>query len=105
MITQVLSKRAELLSPERIPYLSDEERAQVGELLARLEQECEQDVRRVILYGSKARGDAVPWSDVDLLVVTTNGTELVEKICNEYHYENLFIVAVVFSFDNWKYYQ
>lgn len=68
-----------MLNPERVPYLTAEERAQVDELLARLEMECEADVSRVILYGSKARGDAVQWSDVDLLVATTNGAERVEK--------------------------
>lgn len=29
---------------------------------------------RIILFGSAARGDARPWSDIDLLVVMPNGT-------------------------------
>jgi predicted nucleotidyltransferase len=34
------------------------------------------EVRRVILFGSMARGDAVPGSDVDLLVVLSECDEL-----------------------------
>lgn len=105
MSVQLLSNRSELLRPERVPYLSDEERAQVGELLARLEMECEEDVSRVILYGSKARGDAVEWSDVDLLVATTNGKERVKKICSEFEQESFLIAPEVFSCTDWENYQ
>lgn len=102
MPVQVLRKRSELLSPKRVLYLSDEERAQVAELLARLEAECNEDVQRVILYGSKARGDAESESDVDLLVATTNGTDRVKKICYEFEYDNLFIAPMVFSRESWE---
>lgn len=30
---------------------------------------------RIVLFGSRARGDAKDWSDVDLLVVMPNGTD------------------------------
>ena len=30
---------------------------------------------RVVLFGSRARGDAAEWSDVDLLVVMPDGTD------------------------------
>ena len=30
---------------------------------------------RIVLFGSRARGDAREWSDVDLLVVMPNGTD------------------------------
>lgn len=33
------------------------------------------DPERVILFGSRARGDAKDWSDVDLLVVMPDGTD------------------------------
>jgi uncharacterized protein (UPF0332 family)/predicted nucleotidyltransferase len=52
----------------------------VAELLARLEAECEADVHRVILYGSKARGDYDAESDVDLFIATRNGTECVKQV-------------------------
>ncbi len=105
MPVQVLSKRAELLRPERVPHLTDEERAQVEGLLARLESECEADVQRVILYGSKARGDAVEGSDVDLLVACTNGTERVRTICRDFEYDDSFVVTQVFARASWENYQ
>lgn len=105
MSVQVLSKRGELLSRERVPFLSDEERQQVAALLSRLEQECEQEVQRVILYGSKARGDAVEWSDIDLLIATTNGSEQVKKICRDFEDDNSSIAAQVFSHGDWTNYQ
>lgn len=105
MAVQVLSRRSELLSPERVPHLSEEERALVAELLARLEQECEADVQRVILYGSKARGDAEQESDIDLLVATTDGYERVKKICYDFEYDNAFVAPMVFSREDWENYQ
>ncbi len=105
MPVQVLSKRTELLNPARVPYLTDEERAQVAELLGCLEMGCEEDVQRVILYGSKARGDAVQWSDIDLLVATTNGSDRVKEICCAFEYDNLLVAPMVFSRESWENYQ
>jgi uncharacterized protein (UPF0332 family) len=102
MTVRVLSKRSALLNRERVPHLSEEERAQVAELLARLEQECEADVSRVILYGSKARGEAEKESDIDLLVAATNGYERVKKICYDFEHENSFIAPMVFSREGWE---
>ena len=33
------------------------------------------DPERILLFGSRARGDAKDWSDVDLLVVMPDGTD------------------------------
>jgi uncharacterized protein (UPF0332 family)/predicted nucleotidyltransferase len=82
--------------------LTDAERAQVAELLSRLEQECAEDVGRVILYGSKARGDATQWSDIDLLVVTASRYERVKEICYDLEHANFFIAPIVFSHDSWE---
>lgn len=89
-----------------MPHLTDEERAQVAELLTRLEHECEEDVRRVILYGSKARGDAVEWSDIDLLIATTNGSERVRAVWDQFLDDHSTLIEVqVFSCENWEHYQ
>lgn len=41
----------------------------VGRLVDQFEPE------RILLFGSRARGDAAEWSDVDLLVVMPDGTD------------------------------
>jgi len=58
-----------MLREERVPYLTERERTAVSRFLERLEAECADDVQHVVLFGSKARGDHDPESDLDLLVV------------------------------------
>ncbi len=105
MAVQIQSRRAELLNPKRVPYLAEPERALVAEFLARLEAECAADVQRVILYGSKARGDAVEWSDVDLIVAAANDGERVKKFCYDFESDNAFVAPMVFSRPDWENYQ
>jgi len=59
-----------VLAEERVPYLTDQERKSLAHFLERLETECGDRVQRVVLFGSRARGDHEAESDVDLLVVT-----------------------------------
>jgi uncharacterized protein (UPF0332 family)/predicted nucleotidyltransferase len=59
-----------VLTEERVPYLTDQERKGLAHFLGRLETECGDRVQRVVLFGSRARGDHDAESDVDLLVVT-----------------------------------
>jgi uncharacterized protein (UPF0332 family)/predicted nucleotidyltransferase len=59
-----------VLTEERVPYLTDRERKSLARFLERLEAECGDRVQRVVLFGSRARGDHDAESDVDLLVVT-----------------------------------
>lgn len=55
--------------------LSEAERRTLDRFVSLLEEEYGEDLRAVWLYGSRARGDAWEESDIDLLVVTTNGGE------------------------------
>jgi len=50
-------------------YLTLRERKALAEYLTRLRQEFGEQVQRVILYGSKVRGDFDKESDIDLFVV------------------------------------
>jgi uncharacterized protein (UPF0332 family)/predicted nucleotidyltransferase len=59
-----------VLAEERVPYLTDRERKSLARFLEQLETECGDRVQRVVLFGSRARGDHEAESDVDLLVVT-----------------------------------
>ncbi|TEU13841.1 MAG: HEPN domain-containing protein [Anaerolineales bacterium] len=59
-----------VLTEEHVPYLTDRERKSLVRFLEQLETECGDRVQRVVLFGSRARGDHDAESDVDLLVVT-----------------------------------
>jgi len=69
----------------------------ISSVLLALRREFEQlygdRLVKVLLYGSQARGDATPWSDVDLLVVLkgpvrpseeiTRTGEIISRVCLE----------------------
>jgi predicted nucleotidyltransferase len=52
--------------------LTEKEKQAVKELIGELKKLYGDNLSRVILYGSKARGDAGPDSDINLLVVLKN---------------------------------
>ncbi|MBI5651752.1 MAG: HEPN domain-containing protein [Chloroflexi bacterium] len=72
MTTKSAMRGEKILRETQTPYLVGEERDLLARFLARLERDCGDAIRRVILYGSKARGDATLDSDTDLLIVATN---------------------------------
>ena len=53
---------------ETTPKLTKSEKAALSEIKSRVAAVF--DIRRYILFGSKARGDAHPDSDIDLLIIT-----------------------------------
>lgn len=77
----MISGRGErLLREVSAPYLVGEKREALAQFLARLEAECADDIKRVILFGSTARGDADEESDIDLMIVTRGGIETLRRI-------------------------
>jgi predicted nucleotidyltransferase len=54
---------------DQISSLTDNERAALADYLTQLHETCGDRLLQVILFGSKARGDSEPESDIDLLVV------------------------------------
>ena len=58
-----------MLQHDRLQHLTANERAALASFVARLRQRYGDDVLRVVLFGSKARGDAGEESDLDVLVV------------------------------------
>ncbi len=57
---------------ERLPYLTSNERAGLVALVDCLRQRYGDDLLRVVLFGSKARGNFDAESDLDVLVVVRN---------------------------------
>ncbi|MGD2206098.1 MAG: nucleotidyltransferase domain-containing protein [Anaerolineae bacterium] len=55
-----------------LPSLSPREREALDAFVQRLYSQHKEHVRSLVLFGSKARGDAGPDSDVDLLARLTN---------------------------------
>lgn len=72
MIEKVLGRGEKFLRETQTPYLVSEEREVLARFLARLESACSDAIRRVILYGSKARGNVHADSDTDVLIVVTD---------------------------------
>ena len=54
------------------PKLTRDERAWLREYCKALAEQYPGTVRRLLIYGSKARGDAAPESDLDVLLVVSN---------------------------------
>lgn len=64
-------------------------------------------LNRVILFGSRARGDAEPESDMDVLVIVDELTDEKEDYISECAWKagfeyGIVLVPVVFSVDEWE---
>ncbi len=64
---------------DALAHLRENERAALAEYVARLRAKFPRHVQRVVLFGSKARGDADNESDLDLLVVVARPDEELNK--------------------------
>jgi uncharacterized protein (UPF0332 family) len=109
MVEQVLGRGERVLRETPTPYLVAEEREVLARFLARLERECGDAIRRVILYGSKARGDADAESDTDLLIVVANEDviPLIRQIEDAVAFETEggSISTLIISADKYRYWQ
>jgi predicted nucleotidyltransferase len=64
-------------------------------------------VHRVVLFGSRARGDADADSDMDVLVIVDDFTDLIEDFVSQCAWEagfenDIVLVPVVFSRNDWE---
>lgn len=91
-------RREEILREITAPYLVDDKREILGEFLARLDAAHGDLIRRVILFGSQARGDADSESDIDLMIVTRGGRDnlrTVREWCRENHAD--YISEIIYA--------
>ena len=86
--------------------LTDVERRAIEEVARRLKAEL--PVTRVILFGSKARGDARPDSDVDLLVLTSDPVtrklrrEIRDRLYESVLRDDVLLTSLVVSEQDWS---
>ena len=74
-------------------------RQAVGELLDRLVAKVGDDLEVVLLYGSVARGDATPESDIDVMIISRKKEAVYEQAAdiryhNDLKYETLTTLIV-----------
>ncbi len=84
-----MNKRESL---QKIKYLTPPEKGALSRFLERLEKEYADRIRRVVLFGSRARGDYDPESDIDLLIVVEgDGIEMGRLLAEEDFFSPLFM--------------
>ena len=92
---------------DKLSALTDTERQALDALVQRLYTRYRGQIQSVVLFGSKARGDARPDSDIDVLVVLTNDDpdlrssvrRLVARVSLEY---DLLISVRAVGRSHWK---
>ena len=64
---------ASAMDTERLRHLTINEQAALSALVSRLREQCGDKLLRVVLFGSKARGDSDAESDLDVLILVNDG--------------------------------
>lgn len=86
-------------------YLTHTERSDVARFLQELDRECGDQIARVILFGSRARGDHDAESDIDLLIVTRDGKQAIDAIVTRLMGEADFVSLLVLSAEDYRLHQ
>lgn len=65
----------------------------------RLKDRLGEHIKQIVLFGSRARGDAVPDSDYDCLavvdVVSLNITDAIDEIAGDFLYQHSLVFSVI----------
>ncbi len=75
-----------MLDHPRLRHLTPRERGVLAEFLSRLRERFGDHIAHVWFFGSKVRGDFDEESDVDLLIVARDGSDVLEEVVGEIAY-------------------
>jgi predicted nucleotidyltransferase len=59
------------MNGDPIPHLTTQEHHAIESFISRLRERFPERILQTILFGSKARGDSQPWSDIDILIIVS----------------------------------
>lgn len=96
-----------IASERQIDRLSDLDRQVAAEFADKLRQRFEGQIVSIVMFGSRARGDADPDSDMDVLVVLSDASPAVRKVVRYLAVEvwleyGIYISTRVWSADHWR---
>lgn len=97
--------RSRLLREGRVGYLTTTEQESVAGFLEGLAERCGDQIARVILFGSRARGDHDEESDIDLLVVTLDGKSVVKEAVSALKSDEPYLSVLVLSVQDYREHQ
>jgi len=91
----------------RLNLLTDQERRSVTEFVERVRQQFDGQLVSAILFGSRARGEAQPDSDMDILVVMSSADPQVRRAIRDLAVEvwlehGLYLSTRVWSQAHWR---
>lgn len=98
-------QRGQWLRESGAGYLTTPELDTVANFLDQLDRQCGDQVARVILFGSRARGDHEPESDIDLLIVTRNGKLAVKETVRSLANDEPYLSTLIMSAEDYRRHQ
>jgi predicted nucleotidyltransferase len=92
---------------QRLGQLTDTERSAVVELVRKLRQRFDGQLEAALLYGSRARGEAQPGSDMDVVVVVAGTGQATRReiryLAAEVWLEHgIYVSTRVWSLAHWR---
>ena len=96
---------SEFIGP--VPTLTVQEEMALQQFVLELEKRFVDEISQIILYGSKARGDALAHSDIDLLIVMLSDSwavrNQISQIASRVSLQfNLLLSSHVVSVETWQ---
>jgi uncharacterized protein (UPF0332 family)/predicted nucleotidyltransferase len=78
-----LDRKSKAIQRNELDKLREPERAALAEFVARLRSKYPRQIAKVVLFGSRARGEGTGESDLDVAVILKNGDSLARQVLIE----------------------